>query len=94
MPMIQDFRLLRHMLGANDSSTKSARAKWGERNFLAVREGTPEFESMQRLEAAGFVKQGAPEQGTDAIFFRATLKGCQWIGLTPKQIDKALEKVT
>lgn len=91
MPMVQDFRILRHMLGADDSSTKKARAKWGERNHYAAKPDDESWESLLRLEKAGFVKRGNTSPDTGLLFWHATVKGCQWVGLTAGQSFIATE---
>lgn len=76
--LIEDMDNLRHMLGV--CSTKP-RKQWCWRNYYNANDGD---ESMARLVASGLAEQYRPN------YFRATEAGCQAIGLSAKEIHKAL----
>lgn len=80
-----DLRKLNHMLGI-DNATPAA--KWGYRNHFATCPGSPDHECMQRLMAAGLVRQG--QQAPKMFFYHATETGCRAAGLTEVGIKRAL----
>lgn len=76
--IIEDMDNLRHMLGVGDHVRKK---DWCYRNYYNANDGDA---SMERLHVAGLVEQYRPN------YWRATEAGCRAIGLTPKQIQRAL----
>ena len=79
-----DLKKLRHMLGAEPDRRKR---DWGFRNYYACSKGNEE--SMRRLEAAGFARQGRPYN--DSYYFHATEEGCKAVGMNAAQIKRAME---
>lgn len=79
-----DLDNLRHMLGAQ---LCYAKREWGFRNHYAP--AGVDVESMKRLEAAGFVRQGRPYQMHH--YYHATEAGCKAAGLNAAQTRRALE---
>jgi hypothetical protein len=79
-----DLSCLRHMVGASEGVPKRDH---GYRNHFAAG-SKDQFESMERLLAAGFVVKGA-ESG-DLVFYHATREGCVALGMNPKAIKNAL----
>lgn len=77
-----DLGILRWMLGV----AQSPRQQWGCRNhYLANRQ---DLAALQRLEAAGFVRQG--EQVLKLRYFHATSAGCKVAGLNAKRTEVAM----
>jgi len=77
-----DLHILKWMLGV----AQSHRAQWGCRNhYLANRR---DLDSLQRLEAAGFVRAG--EQILQLRYFHATAAGCKLAGLNNAALRRAM----
>lgn len=74
-----DIMKLRHMLGMKPHIPESA---WGYRNYYVAMGNNVAV--MERLCEAGFVKH---EGG---YYYRATRKGAELVGLTGKQLERAL----
>ena len=81
-----DFANLNHMLGTVDTLA----GDWGKRNWFSAGAGEQQ-ESMQRLVAAGAVRQGRDSMASQGrIIFHATLYGCKVAGLHQAAIDRAM----
>lgn len=78
--VVEDMDNLRHMLGVGPNIPKR---NWCYRNYFNA--GGKDIDSMQRLVAAGLAERYRPE------YWRATVLGMKAIGLTAKQIAKALQ---
>lgn len=74
-----DIRKLRHMLGMR---THIPESEWGYRNYYVAAGNN--IAVMERLCKAGFVKH---EGG---YYYKATRKGVELVGLTGKQLERAL----
>ena len=79
-----DMDNLRHMLGARSDQAKR---NWGYRNHFAPGSSL-DVQSMERLELAGLVKEGAPYH--DTFYYHATEKGCAALGFSPAQTKHAM----
>jgi len=81
----KDIQNLKHMLGADSRYKKS---QWGFRNRFAA--GGDDIASMERLEAAGLVREIKSSIFSDR-FFVATVEGCKHLGFNKKQIANAMD---
>lgn len=79
---VQDMNNLRHMLGVG---SHIKRANWGFRNRFITSDGHDDLPSMERM-----LKQGLVAKGGEHYWF-ATEAGMRAIGLTPRQIKRAME---
>ena len=79
-----DMDKLRHMLGARSDQKKR---NWGYRNHFAPGSSL-DVQSMERLELAGLVKEGAPYH--DTFYYHATEKGCAALGFSLAQTKRAM----
>jgi hypothetical protein len=79
---IEDMDTLRHMLGVGEHIKK---ANWGYRNYFNAEDGHHSMPSLIRLQSAGLIEKYRPS------YWRATEAGCRAIGLTGKQIERAME---
>jgi len=91
MPTIRadDKASLQHMTG---SDSRYPKADWGYRNYFCSCKTGENFESMKRLESAGFVMQGS--SSVNSIYFHATELGLKELGFNKKQMDKAFDRKT
>lgn len=80
-----DVQNLKHMLGAQKHISKR---NWGYRNHFCACKSGEDFDSMQRLEAAGLVVRGREQERS--VFFHCTEAGCKAAGLTAEQTNRAL----
>lgn len=78
---VADMGILRHMLGV---ASNVAKKDIGFRNYFNSCPGHGDLPSLERLEANGLVRRGRPD------YWHATEAGCRAIGLTDKQIKRAL----
>jgi hypothetical protein len=79
---VDDMNNLRHMLGVGSHIPKR---DWGFRNYFNAGPGHSDMPSLERLVAAGLAEQFRPE------YWRATIAGMKAIGMTDKQIKKAVK---
>ena len=80
---------LTHMLGAEPHVPKS---QWGYRNYYCAEVGSNDEKDLIKLANIGLVRRDFTiNEGRDVYFF-ATEKGMDAIGLTPKQKERALEQ--
>jgi len=80
-----DVRKLRHMLGATEGYS---RRDYGFRNYYATGGGEA-TEAMERLVVAGLATKGA--SSTNMTYYHATVKGCELLGFTKAQIQRAFK---
>lgn len=80
--VVADMNNLRHMLGVGSHIPKR---QWCYRNYFNADEGHSDMPSLLRLWANGLITRGRPG------YWHATETGMKAIGLTAKQIKKAME---
>ena len=78
--------LLIHMLGTGEHIPKNQR---GFRNHFCADVNSSDYDSLVAMVGEGLVIAGAPRDGQ--IFFRATVKGCEFAGLSTKEIDRVFQ---
>jgi hypothetical protein len=87
---IQNYKgYLTHMLGAEPHIRQS---QWGYRNYYCAEVGGKDEQDLIKLAEIGLVRRGfAINEGEDVYFF-ATEKGMDAIGLTSEQKARALKQ--
>ena len=83
----EDMEMLRRMLGADERYSPSS---WGFRNHYTVTPDTANHASMERLRAAGYTKTSGIAEG-GVIYYHATLEGCDALGFTKAQKQRAMD---
>ena len=86
----EDMDNLRHALGATKHISRKV---WGFRRHFAAALGTPDHDSMLRLQDAGYMHLGRQDPDSSLAFFFATESGCKAAGLDSVQTARALEEV-
>jgi len=86
MSLVDDLDLLRHAAGAT-SDVK--RKDWGYRNYFAAGKDGSDREGLERMVAAGLAVQGRDIPG-GLIYFHVTEEGCRALGMTKKEIKRAM----
>ena len=80
--------LLRHTLGAGRERRKS---QHGYRNRFCAGVGSPDYAEFRAMEAAGFAQAGPAINDGTSRYFRATVAGCELIGLSKAATKRAFE---
>ncbi len=80
--------LLQHTLGAGPDIRKS---KHGARNRFCAAVGSPDDQQFQAMVAAGLAEQGRYINDGRSRYYRATVAGCEFIGLHKAAIERAFE---
>lgn len=83
-PSEADRAKLRHMLGADTDK----HSQWGYRNYYAT-SGGPAMAALERMQTLGLVTLYRIDGNMK--YYAATEAGCKAVGLTEKQIKRALE---
>ena len=80
---------LTHMLGAESHVHKS---QWGYRNYYCAEVGGKDEQDLMKLAEIGLVRRGFTINEGEDVYFFATEKGMDAIGLTSEQKARALEQ--
>jgi len=80
---------LMHMLGAESHIKES---QWGYRNYYCAGVGSKDEQDLMKLAEIGLVRRGFTINEGEDVYFFATEKGMDAIGLTSKQKARALEQ--
>jgi hypothetical protein len=81
-------RLLRHTLGAGDHIAKY---KHGYRNYFLASIGSETELHFRGMVKAGYAEQGGTENNGQSRYYRATIEGCKFIGLSKAATKRAFE---
>lgn len=81
--------IIQHTLGARPEMDKK---NYGYRNYYCVSVGSDRHRAVEALEALGMMSAGHHINERRDRYYRATVAGCEAIGLTPKQIKRAFEE--
>lgn len=79
-----DMDSLRHMLGAVPG--RYPKHKWGWRNHYCASNAGEDYDSMQRLVAAGLAVEGCAQ--SSSTFYHATEAGCKAVGMSKAAIKR------
>lgn len=80
---------LTHMLGAESHIKKS---QWGFRNYYCAGVGCNDERDLMAMAELGLVRRGRTINDGDSVYFIATEKGMDAIGLSKKQKANATEE--
>ena len=72
------------MLGAYPPIEKK---RWGFRNFFGTTKGSSDFVKLCELAKYGLIE--LYKTNRDLVYFRATKKGCEYIGLSKRAMKRA-----
>lgn len=87
---IQNYKsYLTHMLGAESHIKKS---QWGYRNYYCAGVGGKDEQDLIKLANIGLVRRGLTINEGEDVYFFATEKGMDAIGLTTEQKNRALKQ--
>lgn len=88
IPNELDLENLRHMLGANGNR----KSDYGTRNYFCAStlETDEDYKSLLRLCQMGYVNAGAKTGTGQSQYFNATVAGCELLGFSKSQIQKAM----
>jgi hypothetical protein len=78
--------LLTHTLGAGSHVRKS---RHGYRNYFCATVESKEANSFDEMVAAGLAEKGQVINGGKQVYYRATVDGCNAIGLSKAAIKRA-----
>ena len=81
-------RLLRHTLGAGEHIAKY---KHGYRNYFLASIGSDTEAHFECMVQAGYAERGSTENNGESRYYRATVEGCKFIGLSKAATKKAFE---
>jgi len=81
--------LLRHTLGANKENRES---KHGYRNRFCADVGSSDDKSFEAMVAAGLAERGPTINEGTSVYYRATVAGCEAVGLSKAAIERAFER--